>query len=377
MNCEKVRERFSSLLEKDLNAVEEKEVRSHLETCPQCEKEWAGFQKTMNWLHSVGEEDLPRGFREEVMKKIAEQKGKPSQEAMKTNLPWGRLSKWKLPAQAIAMIAVIFVAVYVSEFVIKEKKQVTGGEEPKALYSESKHGDEKPGVPELDKEKKLSVPSSAPLASKQMEPKRIEPEKIVPERMEPERIGPNQTVASVKKEAPAARSVEDSLKPLSSAGQQARGGATARMKDAEEAKAPVQSLAAKEPGEISKEKSLVSGKPSQDIFLRTSDREKASARLRELVDRFGGEVVKAEENVFVASLPAAALREFEMDAAELGSPVELKGKASKKEVGTTANTSQKAERSFMLKQEAAAPAPPPPSPPNKEGRILIRVIFTD
>ena len=55
MECEKVRDRFSSLLEGELDPLEEKIIREHLASCSECQKEFEGFGKTVNWLHAVEE----------------------------------------------------------------------------------------------------------------------------------------------------------------------------------------------------------------------------------------------------------------------------------------------------------------------------------
>ena len=76
MDCEKVRDRFSSLWEKELTPPDGKMVREHLSSCRECQKEFERFEKTMEWLRSVGEVEVPNGFLPELQKKMGERKGK-------------------------------------------------------------------------------------------------------------------------------------------------------------------------------------------------------------------------------------------------------------------------------------------------------------
>src|SRR5512147_978874 len=111
MNCEKARDRFSSLWEKELAPFEEKVLKEHLSSCLECRREFEQFEKTMGWLRSVGEAEVPEGFLSELYKKRNEKTG-----AIPLEKPGG---KWfhfplsfKLPAQAVAMVAVVFLVLY-------------------------------------------------------------------------------------------------------------------------------------------------------------------------------------------------------------------------------------------------------------------------
>jgi hypothetical protein len=64
----------------------------------------------------------------------------------------------------------------------------------------------------------------------------------------------------------------------------------------------------------------LAAKPSQEIILRVSDQEKAVSQLQGLVKQFGGEIVKEEENVLLASLPTASYAEFEKKLEGMTSP---------------------------------------------------------
>jgi predicted anti-sigma-YlaC factor YlaD len=50
MDCEKVRDRFSSFWEKELIPSEEKTIREHLSSCQECQKELERFGKQWDGL---------------------------------------------------------------------------------------------------------------------------------------------------------------------------------------------------------------------------------------------------------------------------------------------------------------------------------------
>jgi len=85
MDCKEVRDRFSSLLERELMPPEEKILREHLSSCSECQRELERFEKTMRWLGSVEEVRLPEGFLPELYKKMEERKRR-SAEVKKTEL---------------------------------------------------------------------------------------------------------------------------------------------------------------------------------------------------------------------------------------------------------------------------------------------------
>ena len=74
MDCEKARDRFSSLWETELTPFEEGVVKEHLSSCPECQREFDQFEKAMRWLHSVGEVEVPDEFLPELYKKMEERK---------------------------------------------------------------------------------------------------------------------------------------------------------------------------------------------------------------------------------------------------------------------------------------------------------------
>jgi hypothetical protein len=97
-------------------------------------------------------------------------------------------------------------------------------------------------------------------------------------------------------------------------------------------------------------------RPPREIILKVSDRERAFSQLKELITQYGGETLKAEENVLVASLPLHSFPEFEKEAMGLSSP----GGADKRTLPQ------------VSKEKAREAAPPPPS---KEDRLTVRILL--
>jgi hypothetical protein len=115
MECEKIREKFSSLLEEDLDPSEEKVLKEHLASCSGCQKDFETFKKTMSWLHSVDEVEAPEGFLTEIYQKMEDRKG------MGYRQEWvHRLMRLKLPAQAVAMVAIVFAVLYITKMIPME-----------------------------------------------------------------------------------------------------------------------------------------------------------------------------------------------------------------------------------------------------------------
>ena len=124
MDCEKARDRFSSLWERELTPFEERVVKEHLSSCPECQREFDQFEKAMRWLHSVGEVEVPDEFLPELYKKMEERERTISAE--KPRGGWFNFPlPFKLPVQAAAMVAVVFLVLYLT------KMMPMGGYHPK------------------------------------------------------------------------------------------------------------------------------------------------------------------------------------------------------------------------------------------------------
>jgi hypothetical protein len=318
------------LWEKELSSFEEKILKEHLSSCPECRREFEQFEKTMGWLHSVGEVEVPEGFLQDLSKKREEKKG-----AVPGEKPGGKWFhfplSYKLPVQAVAMVAIVFLVLYLTRMVPME-----GGR--------------------LKETKQTSSPLSVQEKSEQVLTRSAAPSPIAEGEVEKRREG-----STLNEPSPLGRGVEESAQKEVKEERRAleTPTETPRPKDVEQAKAPVpggkkregtyapeipsskaevlayQQMESKgagiekspppEPGKIGRElavqeKSLVASKPPQEIILKIADRKKVIPRLHELVKQFGGQVVATEGDAFLASLPSGSFAEFKKELAGFSSP---------------------------------------------------------
>jgi hypothetical protein len=286
MDCNEVKDLFSTLVEKELSFLEEEEVRRHIEACSGCRQEYGSFEKMMKWLHSAEEVEVPEGFLSGILQKKEERKGRIL-----------RPSKWKLPIQAAAMVACLFLVIYLTRIVEVET--------PRMKEREAKA----PPTQEVAKEK----PSAPKLVGKEETARRSSPK-------------------------PESTSVEQP-----------------RLKTGERETLP--SLSGKKEAEDKSVKAAaLAPKPPREIILKVSDREKTFFQLKELITQYGGETLKTEENVIVASLPLHSFPEFEREAMGLSSP----GEADKR---IAPQVSKEKVRE------------PPLSPPSKEESLTVRILL--
>ncbi len=303
MECEKFRDRFSALLEKELSPLEEKIVREHLASCPECLKDFSRFDKTIRWLRSIEEVEVPEGFLSGIYEKMEDRKRKRFWTDQVKRRWFSYPTSLKLPIQAVAMVATVFLVLYLTKMMPVEGPPLKDVEQTKAVHSEAKKM-EKESIPkEMKRERMATQPPLEKPSLKDTEPARA------PVSGEEETRGP--FIPKVIEEEKRAAAPSPKTETVAAG--------TPRLKEAEKAKA-----APSEPGKLedamaTKEKASLAAKPSQEIILRISDRPKVVLQLQELVKRFGGETVKAEENVFFASLPATSFSEFEKEIVKLGS----------------------------------------------------------
>jgi hypothetical protein len=276
MECEKVRDRFSSLLENELDPLEERTVREHLASCPDCQKDLEQFSKIMRWLHFVKDVEVPDGFLSEINKKMEEPKRK---------VPFLSLSL-KLPAQALAMVAIVFLVLYITKIMPVER----------LFMKEAKHT--KPFISEpLTEEKKVDQL----LVKKEREKEGVAAQPSLKE-TEKSKIPPSETIPAPSEK----KKIELAL--------------------------------------IAKEKVSPAAKPPQEMVLRTSDREKTLNQIQILLQQFEGKIITTEGNVFLASLPAAKFSEFEKELLELSSPGKADKRIQEKDIAESYGVSAGARR---------------------------------
>jgi hypothetical protein len=274
MDCEKVRDQFSSLLEGDLKPPEEGKVREHLGSCRNCQKEWKEFNRMMVWLHTVEEEEVPEGFLSEIQKKWEERKGQERRGGV-----WS-IRSMKIPIQAAAMVMIVFIALYLTKMTPFETLQKGAVEKSEVLQSDIQKKEAEPvPLPPInvypEKYRAEAKPSVADEEKKNLSTPPLKEEKTTVESLQPKEM--------VKAEAPP---VEE------------------KRRESERAGTIEMSLAKK---------------PIREMTLKISDREKAVSRLQVLAHQLGGQIIREDGDALLASLPASSYVEFEKEVAQIGS----------------------------------------------------------
>jgi anti-sigma factor RsiW len=343
MECEKVRDRFSSLLEGELNPSEEKAIRDHLAFCSECQKDFEKFEKTLLWLHSVEEAEVPDGFLSEIHKKMEDQRNM-GVTAGKARPGWfNTLVQLKLPVQAVAMVAIVFLVLYVTKIVPVETPHLMKEEVEQKKAPQSEVKEEAKLVPkEAEKEK-----GTTKLPSEMSQEKKID----------------RMVVAKVEEEAKSATAYIPKA--------EAPGVEAPQPKATEKGKGPPS-----EPGKIEKmvmaqHRAYLAAKLPEEIILKIADREKVLSQLHELVKQFGGEIVKQEGNILLASLPAASFSEFEKELAELSSLTKSDAVVPQKGAAESKGTSPGVKRKEAEEKEKK----PPKALTDKERRVSIRILL--
>ncbi len=343
MDCEKMRDRFSSLWEKELTPFEEKMVKEHLSSCPGCQSEFEQFEKTMRWLHSVGEVEVPDEFLPGLYKKMEERKR--IRLAEKSRKRWFNFPlSLKLPVQAVAMVVIVFLVLYLTKMM----------PQPPVPLSVEKKSEQVLAQKELERGRgTLKIPAEA------SRPKDVEQAKApLPEEKKFEPTTPQVKAETKRVEAPSPKTEVLAFKQIES-------------KEAAKAAAP-----SPEPGKIeeellTKKKPVAATKPSQEIVLKISDQEKATSQVQELVKQFGGEMLTTKGNRFLASLPMDSFPEFEKELAALSASTDAGKVVPRKHVTGRLRAVQGVEKE-AVEGESREPAKPVT---DIEGRIVVRILL--
>ena len=306
MDCEKVRDRFSSLLEGELKPPEEEKVREHLGSCQDCQKEWEQFNRMIHWLHTVEEEDVPEGFLSEIQKKREERKGKERTVGNRF------FHSMKIPIQAVAMVMIVFLALYLTKMPPFEMLQERAVEKSEVSFSER---EKKESVLKEEEGQKATSPPPALYRKDYLS-------EAKPSATD-EREGAKDEIAQKMKE-------EDKKLPAPPFKEEMATAEPLRPKEMAKAEAPPLEEKRRESERVGKGMMSLAKKPAREITLKISDREKAISRLQELAKQLGGEVVREDGDVFLTSLPVSSYAEFEKGLAQIGSsPVAPKATAPK------------------------------------------------
>jgi anti-sigma factor RsiW len=109
LDCKACRPQLSPYLEGELKPSERESIESHLAGCSSCSAELAGLKGTLVQLKELRQPGIPSDFRQQVWEKID------------TENRWVRLRRWllepwyiKLPAEALAMAAVMLLVIQVT-----------------------------------------------------------------------------------------------------------------------------------------------------------------------------------------------------------------------------------------------------------------------
>jgi hypothetical protein len=294
MDCEKVRDQFSSLWDRELTISEEKSVREHLLSCPECQREFDRFEKTMRWIGSLEEVEVPEGFLPGLRKKMEDQGKAPLGEKPRGKWFSSPLS-FKLPVQAVAMVAIVFLVLYLTRMMPAEFYRSKDTRQTESPLSRER----KPEQALIQKEmgKDQTILKTTPEKSRPEDVDFAQPPVLREEKFEG--IYPSPGEADAKKEVAPPHLAE--IKAYQEK----------ESKETTGTKAPSPAPGKIEKEMVAKEKSFMDSKPSKEIILKISDREKVIPQLHELIKQFGGEMVSAEGNMFLASLPTTSFSEFE------------------------------------------------------------------
>lgn len=382
MNCEEARDRFSSLWEKELAPFEEKILKEHLSSCPECRREFGQFEKTMGWLHSVGEIEVPPGFLQDLSKKREEKKGAILFEKSKGRGFQFPLSL-KLPAQAVAMVAIVFLVLYLTKMMpmergfLKETKQTSS---PLSVQEKPERGLTPPAAPgpisEGEGEKRRSESTVGEPAPSVRRSHRPEQSRGTGPGVEGLTQKEGETKAlETSEETPYAKDSEQAKSsvpiPPPKAGIMAYQPTESKGEGRERAPSP-------EPGKMKgelavREKSLAASKPPQEIILKISDRRNVIPRLQELVKHFGGEVVATEGDSLVASLPTASFSKFEKELEGFSSSGKADRLLAKKQAAGSLRLEggTKKEEGDEKNKGSASPAA------DTESRTIVRILLVE
>jgi len=354
MDCEKVRDRFSSLWEKELMPSEEKIIREHLSSCPGCQKEFERFGKTMGWLCSVGDVEVPEGFLPELYKKIEERKTAPPE---KSRGKWFVFPlSFKLPAQAIAMAGIVFLVLYLTKMTPMEVSRQRDAEQTSSSLSEEKKSEQLFAQKKTENGKgPLEIPAEA---TRQKDVEHLQAPALGKKEIEDTPIAQMKGEAK-KEEAPAPKSEMMASQQIES-------------KEATGTRIQTPGPDKFEKELAAKEKPVLASRPSQEMTLRIADREKAIFQLQGLVKHFRGEMVTEEENRFIVSLPTLSFPEFKKELEGISASTKTDKAIAKKRIAGSpgATAGFKTEEATERSKEAVKVAS------DQESRTVVLIFLT-
>src|SRR5262249_45680678 len=100
VTCQEIRELFSARVDDALGADEQAGLEAHLATCPDCAREWQGFERTVGLLRAVAPARAPAGLVDRVLAPRPPPWDPPLARALV--LPWPRQPPLHAPALLLA-----------------------------------------------------------------------------------------------------------------------------------------------------------------------------------------------------------------------------------------------------------------------------------
>lgn len=354
MDCEKVRDQFSSLWEGELTLPEERVLREHLSSCSECQREFERFEKTMQWLGSVGEVEVPEGFLAQLRKKMEKREKAPLGE--KTRGKWLSFPlSFKLPVQAVAMVAIVFLVLYLTKMMPGEFYRLKDARQTRSPLSMERKPEQ--GLTQKEMEKDQGILETTPEKPRPKDGDLAEAPIPREEKLEGAYSPP--VKAEAKKEVtPPPQAEITAYQQIES-------------KESAGAKAPSPGVGKIEKGLVAKEKSVMASKLPQEITLKISDREKVIPQIYELIKQFGGEMVAAEGNVFLASLPTTSFSEFEKELSGLSASPKADKGVVKKPVAESLRAAPSLKREGVDEKRKM----PTKLEADQEGRTFVRILL--
>lgn len=173
MSCEKCRELLWEYLAQELTKEETEFVASHLNECEDCREEAKQLEKIMDSIKSLPEEELPQGYHEELMGKLAA-------EGKVVALTPQKKPRYKWKQFGLIAAGVLLVAAFGGTQGILNMRGQKDIAQKMAVDSEWNHEDDFVGsqnadVPEADL-KIMQADDTAPEMRMEKQPENTEPE---------------------------------------------------------------------------------------------------------------------------------------------------------------------------------------------------------
>jgi hypothetical protein len=314
------------------------------------------FEKTMRWLHSAGEVEVPDGFFPGILEKMEEQKSKGLMSERARRRWFDKVLSLKLPIQAVAMVAIVFLVLYLTKMMPMEKYSLKDSNQTPSSLSIDKKSE--PFLEQKEVERRSSALEATPEASQ----------------IEKVRQAKAPTLKEKKAEiAHVTEMKEEAKKGVSSPPKaEIKGNQAINLKETAMARAPSPGVEKFEKELTRKEKSVGDLKSPREIILAVSDHEKTLSKLNELVKQSGGEIITSEKNVYLVSLPIRFFSEFERELKTLSSSEKSNEITPQKRALDNLSFSSGVKEGEMRESGSSMR-----SIPEKDNYIVVRIIVLE